>query len=218
MLIAELANYIRKELLDDNVSPFLWDNNYLLSLINRAELEACKRASLLNIDITIPVVKDTDTYTISSNINSLYSIKFAADFLFLIQIFKQNRYDYSRELKGSPRYYIYNMDDTVTLLPIPDKSYTLIASIDTLPINQSKGMTDTLEIPNKYAYELGNYVAGESFLKPDIDTQDLRKAQLFMEKFSQTFGVPVTVTDTINRKIMPKEANIKSGKSQFGFY
>ncbi len=88
MIGSELVQYLREDILDDAVVPYLWPDLFLLRALNYAEVQACRRAHLLIDSTTVldsgtagtastagqqalckfSVVAGTSTYTLSRKI------------------------------------------------------------------------------------------------------------------------------------------------------
>jgi hypothetical protein len=86
----DLLDELRNDILDDASVPYLWNDPFLLRILNRAEQQACRRSYLLTDSTTIKdgvggtsgdpvtqitIVPNTGTYTLSKKVLQIKRVK-----------------------------------------------------------------------------------------------------------------------------------------------
>ena len=216
MYVQDLVDFVRQNMLDDTVEPYLWSDDTLSLLAKEAERQACIRADLL-IDSTtyyFDTIKGTDLYPISNNIIRPLKLFYNNNGI-TIEVFK---YGIGKNTvlntEGIPYQYRFVDNNTIKLYPTPDNVYhiNIIASI--YPPNTSQFNFD---ISEQYQSDLKYYIAGQALLTQDLDAKDINKAQFFLSKFDEAFGLPKDYKSLQRERL---GANVESPNSYakvFGF-
>jgi hypothetical protein len=96
---------------------------------------------------------------------------------------------------GTKQPYYFMKGHKLRIYPIPDAADagdTLLIEAWRLPDECVLTEQDDLEIPDEYHRDLMWWVLYEAFSKRDAETYDPRKAEEYLAKFNQVFGLPVS--------------------------
>lgn len=217
MYVQDLVDFVRQNLLDDMVEPYLWSDDTLTTLAKEAEKQACIRADLLinSTDYSFDTVKGTKEYSILNDIIRPLKLKYSVNGLG-VELFKYGigKIHYSPDIEGMPYQYDFIDNNNIRLYPIPDDIYHIGVTASIYPPNTSQA---TFDIPEQYHLDLRYYVAGQALLTPDIDSQDTGRAQLFLSKFDEVFGLPKDYKSLQRERLGANKDTPNSFAKQLGF-
>ena len=227
----EIIQFAREDFLDDAVEPYLWSDNFLEKCLNLSEKEACRRASLLIDDSTasdsedtplplcsLTIVAGTASYTMSQKTIRILSIV-PADTSRPIE--KKTKgwldrfYPTWRTAEGAPIYYLEKKGE-ITLIPIPVANDTAELEVVRLPLSDMTiaGEEDSV-IPEEYHFNLIPWMLHLAYLKPDEETLDIQKSDIYAAQFTEKFGPPLSAITESNRRRRPRNRGL--WPKEFGF-
>ena len=118
--------------------------------------------------------------------------------------------------RGDPRSYISEIEGELTLLPIPILASTLTMIVSRFPISDMSDLNaDSPEIPEKYHFDLIDWICHLAFLKRDADTFNQEAANFYDAAFSRTFGPRPSAWTEKDRKTKPYPRQMRA--REFGF-
>ena len=214
----ELITWLR-EMLDDEVNPYLWSNSYLLRALNQAEIQACRRAyAIIDKDTAsvccITLSASVATFALHSKILTVRRVQIGSADYPLTQITKvqlDEQYPGWWSVYGVPEHYLIDTtDNTITVYPYPQSVDVASMVVARLPL---KSMTlagsSVPEVPDMYHQELLIWGRREAYLKPDSDTFDPERARAAEEEFTAKFGPLPSARDERLRKSRPLEMRVR---------
>lgn len=202
MNLAELMELFRVKA-DDTIVPYLWKDNWLVTALQHAEIEAAIRAKLIFDKTTeaicqIAVTAATAVYDISPlivQVQTAYLVD-ANDKVIPLEVYdryEMNRLDDDwRTTEDEPTGLIVD-DNQVELNCIPEADYTLYLEVYRLPVSpmsvyQGESI-DSPEISAKHHPRLIDWALYEGYLIPDSDTYDEKAANKALDRFEKYFGL-----------------------------
>jgi hypothetical protein len=203
MNLHQLIDRFRKDAFD-LVAPYFWSDDELTHYANQAETEACRRA-LLIVDSTSPVsrvdiVAGDEGVTLDPAVVYVRRAKLASRGRTLI--FKCAR-AMDEEFPGWE-----NAVPSIPVVAIPDfqtgylrfwppsvAADTLEATVIRTPLREMENEEDFPEISPRYHVHLLKWMKHLAYSKPDADTYDRDRGQLFAEQFTAEFGPPRAALD-----------------------
>jgi len=217
MTVDELVAFVRENLLDDTVEPYLWSDDVLTTLAFEAEREACRRGDLLidNINHSFVTQENVAEYSMSSQV--IRPIKMdITDGSTTITLARMNLGNAPplSDVKGLPQQYVYVNDTTIRLYPIPDKEYQVSVIASVYPPSDAVDFT----IDSQYHLALAYYVAGYALLKEDSEAYDPNQASLYLSIFDNKFGDSKTFTSLQKVRMFNNSDLALSNAKLFGFY
>jgi hypothetical protein len=162
---AEEEAAFRKNLLFDKISAF-------------CNIPVSTQYSIYRLDPCIYAVCDAFIVVTDNNWERLRSTD-------RIEMDRLNRY--WRIEHGTPRWFI-QYDNTLELIPRPDKDYTLKLEVYRLPLDAMSSLGDEPEIQRNHHRSLVEWALYRRFSQPDIDIQDMGRANDHLKKFTAIFG------------------------------
>jgi hypothetical protein len=196
MTVAELERLFRNQF-GDSVPDYLISQTLFIDYLNEAEEEAAFRKNLLfdktSAFCTISVSLTNSIYSLDSKI---YAVCYA-DIVITdtnwerlhptdrIEMDRINRY--WRIEHGTPRWFI-QYDNTLELIPKPEKPYTLKLEVYRLPLDAMSSAGDEPEIQRNHHRSLVEWTLYRAFSQPDLDIQDMGRANDHLKKFTAIFG------------------------------
>jgi hypothetical protein len=222
----EIVTWLR-ELLDDEVQPYLWTTSYLLRGLNDAEEQACRRAYCILDKLTASVCQITlsasvATFALHSKILQVRRVNVGSTDVPVIQ--KTREYLDENipgwwSVQGVPEYYIVDTDHTITFYPMPQSLDTASMIVARLPLVSMKAVGSgdgyVPEIPEEFHRDLLIWGQRAAYMKNDADTFNLELAQKFEDEFTAKFGPLPSARDERLRKTRARE--LKARPREFGF-
>jgi hypothetical protein len=222
MTTAELVTALRN-LLDDNEIPNLWTSAELLTYLNDAEEQACRRAYLL---------KDKDTASVchlsivaSVGVYELHSKVIRVDRLAVSGLkYDQKTRDWLdgtfegwEETYGTiPGYFCHEADNELVITPMLYSAVVASLIVNRLPLRpmnlDSGSIVNVPSIAEMYHADLLLWGAHRAYMKNDSDTLNVQLAQTYEAKFTARFGPIPSIRDERIRKQIPGKtrARVKS--------
>lgn len=209
MTLTQLLAYTREQA-DDVPAPQLWLDATLTTLLNEAQLEACRRARLIKDTSTtaicrIDLVLNTVLYTLDPRIIFVRRVKLNSRSLPLA--LKRVR-DMDAELPGweahvgAPLAWI--PDHTTGKLLLyrkPDSSFPLpdflTLTVVRAPLVDLVAGGDIPEIAPRFHVKLHHWVLYRIFSKQDAETYDPKIAKDNLDAFEAEFGKPSSANEEI---------------------
>lgn len=194
--------------LDDLVEPYLWTPPVLLAFVAEAQQEACMRANLLwdatSAFCTIAVTATTSTVALDTRINRIVWAGWDnGDTLQPIEIMDEREIDRRsprwRSQTGVP-WAIVQKPNAVRLLPAPADAGTLQLEVFRSPLLTTLVGASTLEVPDRYAHLLVDWVVHRAFLTRDSDKQASERAAAAAARFDASFGPRPNVAAQASRQ------------------
>jgi len=217
MYVQDLVDFVRENLLDDTVEPYLWSDDTLALLAKEAERQACIRADLLinSTDYSFDTVKGQAEYQMSNDIIRPMKLTYSTGGI-NVEVFKYNlgKGIALSDVEGLPYQYEFVDNNTIRIHPTPDGIYHIKVIASIYPPNTSPAEFD---IPAQYHLDLRYYVAGQALLTQDIDAQDTGKAQLLLNKFDEAFGLPKDYKSLQRERLGANMDTPNSYAKRFGF-
>ena len=207
-----------RELSQDEVTPYLWEDAFVLDCLNEAEREAADRARLLYDDtMEVAVTAGQARYEVSPKIIDIMRAGFMVDGdnrppvplkqydrLELDWKARKPRVWYEAGLPGGghpPVGLVHDGNRTVEIVPPPTRDGRLLLGAYRLPLADFN-MDGTPEIPEVHHMGLVDWALFRAFSIPDADEANERLAAFYHERFEQYFGRRVDA-----RKRRPQRAN-----------
>ena len=196
MTVAELESLFRNQL-GDSVPDYFVSQSLFIDYLNEAEEEAAFRKNLLfdktSTFCTLPVVANTTVYTLDSRIYAVcYADIYGTD-LIRTRLTPTDRIEMDRIKQdwrsdiGKPEWFI-QYDNTIELITTPDITYTLKLEVYRLPLEAMSSSGDEPEIQRNHHRSLVDWALYRAFSSPDLDTQDMGRANDHLKKFTAIFG------------------------------
>lgn len=204
----ELLEALRVRL-DDAASPYLWSDDELLGYLDQAHEEAAIRGRLIPFDTrdTTPViaptaiVAGTSEYAMDSKVIEVRRILVDAEPVGRTSDDLLDQF-YGPEWEsdtGTPTSVILRRT-TLRLYPTPVAAGTLHMQGFRLP--QGQFLTGEIlepEIPPEEHYHLLDWASHMAYLKPDAETVNAQRADLFEARFEQRFGARFSANEERKR-------------------
>lgn len=197
MKLGQIIEDIRIRL-SDTAEPYLHSTEKLISYINEAESEACRRGKILPDSTTddickIDVTSGTSIYNLDPRIIAIERVYNATKKKVIVpkKFSIADREDcgwQSRE--GSIMNYIVGMDkrDKLRLYRIPTEDQTIILTVFREPLNEMINPDDEPEIDSTYHKFLIHWVLYRCFSERDVDANDDKLASINLAAFESQFG------------------------------
>ena len=202
-----------RELSQDEVTPYLWEDAFVLDCLNEAEREAADRARLIYDDTTlhVPIVSGQRGSFVDPHILDIERAAFHAEGntrpptrLKILDRLEIDRLELGRipgATGGLPTVLVYDGNEHVELVPAPRRNGTLMLGAYRWPI-RNFGMEESPEIPVVHHMGLVDWALFRAFSIPDADEANERLAAFYHERFEKYFGRRVDA-----RKRRPQRAN-----------
>ena len=185
-----------RDLSQDTVEPYLWDDAFVLGKLNEAEREAADRARLLFDETTeaivdIAVTAGTATYATSPLIIDIVRAFWVVDgessplHLYDRHELDRLRYDWRTE-RDTPTGLVWD-GARVTLNRVPAVDGTIHLEVHRLPAASFTTSTSP-EIPSVHHQELVSWALFRAFSVPDADGANPALADKYLVRFERYFG------------------------------
>jgi hypothetical protein len=196
MTVAELESLFRNQL-GDLLPDYFVSQALFIDYLNEAEEEAAFRKNLLfdktSAFCTIPVSLTNSIYSLDSRIYVVCRADIVVTDTNWERLWPTDRIEmdrinrYWRIEHGTPRWFI-QYDNTIELIPKPEKTYTLKLEVYRLPLRAMTTSSDVPEIQRNHHRSLVDWTLYRAFSSPDIDIQDMGRANDHLKKFTAIFG------------------------------
>jgi hypothetical protein len=185
MSLATLIDHVRFQT-DDLIAPFLFSDDAITDYLKEAEIEACRRQSLL-IDLTkIDVVSGDYVVDLPLNLVSITRVKVQSqsNSLYQTTIRELDIYNvgWENQLPSEPTYYF--TDQKTAKLSV----YPKFSKNDELQITASRTPATLLEINERYHLALCDWVQFRLYSKKDSKIYDSIKSENYLSAFIGSFG------------------------------
>lgn len=198
MTLEQLIAIFREDA-GDQLEPFLWSNDVVLSWFNEAQSEAAVRGRLLLDDYTpavcqIPVEAGRASYPLHSKVYEIAHIRLepapqSQDGLKLVTREYLDRIEPQWRTRQDMRcVYVIQSETTLRLVPAPRDAGQLVLEAYRLPLKQLQNDMDKPEIHEAHHARLVHWVLYRAFSKPDADGFDAGRAQQAYTEFEKYFG------------------------------
>jgi hypothetical protein len=117
--------------------------------------------------------------------------------------------------RGDPRSFLSETEGELVLIPIPMYASVLDMVVSRFPTTDMSDPTDEPEIPEKYHFDLIDWICHLSYLKRDADTFNQASADFFEKQFEKTFGPRPSAWTEKDRKTKPYPRQMRA--REFGF-
>ncbi len=207
MLVETLLLECRTRL-DDVNKPYLWLDESIISWINEAQIEACRRARLISdSSLSVNVAIGTPSYDIPNGVIQIRKARLSLEDSTLCFVGSR---DMDEDVSGweshagTPTSIITDIDSNMfTLYPKPIISDTLNLTVIREP-SEIIDDSSVLEIPNRFHYALADWVLHRAYQVRDSETMDKNKSIEHLALFENEFGVRSSAKDEIfNIRQMP---------------
>lgn len=206
MTAAELIAAFRFEA-DDEVEPFLWADARLLLLIDEAQIQAAARARFfLDSDTTaitrVTVKAGKGTAKLDTRVIAIRRARIVGQQCMLMPAYLRDLAFWPgwEDETGEPCRFIKDYaSGLIRVHPIPTVDTVIAMTVLRGPLDRPIGMTDDLEIPERYAGDLVYWLLHKAFSKRDSggDARDDKLAKEYEDKFSAVFGPRRSAIDEV---------------------
>lgn len=195
MDLAGLIDAYREESHDHAKPPFM-SNERLAQIANEAQIEACRRASLI-VDSTadfcaVPVTAGDPLVELDSHIIDVKRIRISTSSLPLAIAWTQDmdeRIPGWESHHGTPTNYITDYQTgLLRLYPIPDVPADVRMTVNRLPLKAMDGDHDEPEIRAEYHPALVQWMLHKAYAKNDTDQLAPEKSAQALSEFEKEFG------------------------------
>lgn len=190
-----------RELSQDEVTPYLWDDAFVLNCLNEAEREGADRARLLFDDaMGVAVTAGKARYEIDPRIIDIERAAFSADNdgrqPLQLKLYDRMELDWktpprSRHETGLPWSRPFGLvvdgDGTVEIVPPPKRDGLLLLGAYRWP-KADFGMNDGPEIKAIHHMALVDWALYRAFSIPDADEANEQLAAYYSDRFDRYFG------------------------------
>jgi hypothetical protein len=187
--------------LDDRNAPYLWTDAALLDAIQAGMSEAAERSRCVAFTETAELEIGEPSYTLDAAVIDVRRMLLEDSTAPLTQRTEEWLDTYRqgwREETGTPREYVLEDDNSLTLTPTPDAVLTL-----TVKGYRTTTSADALSaIPERYHRDLLHWAMYECFAGSDPDGENSVRAQQQLQLFEKAFGPRKSaVWDRVNRSL-----------------
>lgn len=192
MRASDVIGLVRAEL-DDQVDPYLWSEPTLLAYLAEAQIEACIRADLIwdatSAMCSIAVTAGAAAVSVDRRITRINYIAWDDGTNAYELRFDTERAAYSdwRQSTGTPAAVLAE-PNALRFVPRPALDGTLRLEVYRLPLLATLAANDTLEIPDRAAYPLREWVKHKAYAVRDADAGDRQRSAEALALFEQQFG------------------------------
>lgn len=166
----ELIAVVR-DLIKDEVSPYLWSDEAILRYLRKAEREMCEKTHVL-IDpaVTFSATNTSPpTFTLDDTVLRVYAVRVVANAYPLNKLRSRAYGIHMQDTEGEPTVWSTDLGHKkVTLYPVPDTTYPMEAICAVNPTDPVAMGVDS-ELPPEHHEELANYAAYRCLITNDVD-------------------------------------------------
>lgn len=190
-----------RELSQDEVTPYLWEDDFVLDCLNEGEREAADRARLLYDDgMDVAVTAGEARYAVDSKIIDIERAALTAEGSrrppLRLKLFDRLELDWKTPPRshheaglpwGRPFGLVWNGDGMVEIVPPPRRDGRLLLGAYRWPM-RGFGMDEEPEIPEVHHMGLVDWALFRAFSIPDADEANERLAAFYHDRFEKYFG------------------------------
>ena len=191
-----------RELSQDEVEPYLWEDCFVLDMLNEAEREAADRAKLLYDDslaVAVTVKAGKARYAIDPHIIDIERAALTADGdrrPLLLKLFDRMELDWKTPPRskheaglpwGRPFGLVFDGKHEVEIVPGPRRDGRLLLGVHRLPWADFD-MDAEPEIPCIHHASLVDWALFRAFSIPDADEANEQLATFYLDRFEKYFG------------------------------
>ena len=211
-----------RELSQDEVSPFLWEDCFVLKSLNEAEREAADRSRLLYDDslaVAVTVSAGKGRYAIDPHIIDIERAVLTADGdhrpPLRLKLFDRLELDWKTTPRsrheaglpwGMPFGLVYDGKQEVEIVPAPMSDGRLLLGTYRLPWAPFD-LDDEPEIPCIHHLALVDWALYRAFSIPDADEADERLAAFYLDSFEKYFGKRIDARKRRTRRMNKPHIN-----------
>lgn len=178
---------LTRELIRDEVSPFLWSNETILRYLQEAEREMCKKTHvLLDTTLTVDITTGTKTVVLPQNILQVLAARVQGEDFPLRQSRATHFETHLNErTTGTPRCFTMGLGNKrMSVYPEPDADITVEYLAAIYPANQ---FTDTSSpaVPAEHHHILGSYAAYRCLRTKDPDGEELQEHMVYRQEWGE---------------------------------
>jgi hypothetical protein len=205
---AELVAALRN-MLDDENSPYKWQDSAFVRWLNEGEEQACRRgyalldantASICAFSVSVSVA----SYTLHSKVLQVRRLTVDSTTVPLVQ---RTRGELDEEdlgwvsLTGLPDRFVHEVNNELTLVGIPQSITMARMHVARLPLSTfSTGSGEKPEIDAIHHHSLMDWAMKRAYERRDADTQDMKMAQFYESRFTVAFGIlPTARTERLRK-------------------
>ncbi len=174
---------IARDLIKDEVAPYLWSDATILRYLRKAEREMCKRTHVL-IDAAVTFNATAGlppTYTLGANVLRVYAVRVAANKYPLGRLRGQAYGIHMQDTLGEPTVFSTNLSGkNITLYPAPDATYPMEAICAIMPSAAVSAGTNS-KLPDEHQEELAGYAAYRCLITNDVDGEQVGTANEYKD-------------------------------------
>jgi len=211
-----------REVLDDEVHPYLWTNSYLVKALTQGEEQVCRRAYAL-IDgntasvCVVSIIASQAAYSLHSRILQVRRIQIGSSEIPLSQKTRDELDDEHPgwwNVYGTPEGYIIEKIGEITFYPIPEASDIATMVVARLPLNSlTLAGSNSPEIKD-YHDDLIIWGQHRAYMKNDSDTFNKELAEKYEADFTAKIGPLPTALEERRRKTWNR--NMAARPREFG--
>lgn len=190
-----------RQLSQDEIEPYLWEDAFVLDCLNEAEREAADRARLCYDDgMDVAVTAGTARYEIDPRIIDVERAALTADGdgrpPLKLKLFDRLELDWRTPPRskheaglpwGRPFGLVVDGSSTVEIVPEPKRDGRLLLGAYRLPLADF-GMDEEPEIKTVHHLALVDWALFRAFSIPDADEANEQLAAYYSERFDRYFG------------------------------
>lgn len=198
MNLGEILTQARLEL-DDTEQDYLWSDSELISYINEAQEQACRRSRLI-IDSSTPeiciiyLIANEAVYDLHEKVLAIKDVVGANGHALTgapVNWMNENIASWRNNTSDEVSAIVTDYEtDKIRVYPIPTKDSTLGLRVVRMPIAKLVGLHDVPEIKSRYHMALIHWVKHRAYLKKDADTLDKNASVEALGLFELEFGRP----------------------------
>ena len=195
--------------LDDVAEPYLWTTPHLLGLVAEAQQEACMRADLLwdatSAFCTLAVAPAAVSVPLDSRISRIVWAGWDNGTT-VTPIGPMDEREAERNTPmwrshtGNPNAFIQK-PNAVRLYPAPAAAGTLRIEVFRQPLLTTLVAASTLEVPDRHATMLNDWVVHRAFMTRDSDKRARELSADALARFTANFGPRPNVAAQVSRQL-----------------
>lgn len=187
--------------LDDVAEPQLWPNATLLAYLAEAQMEACMRADIIwdgtSSFCSIAVAAEATAAALDSRVTRVEWAGWddgavVKPLNFVDQRDADRQSNGWRTYSGTPSALIAS-PTALRFVTKPAAAGTLRLEVYRMPLKSTLVASDDIEVPDRWAHLLRDWIRYRAFETRDADKQDRARSAEALAKFEATFGPRPTV-------------------------
>lgn len=201
MALAEMVAEIREDYVADTAKPYLWSDAQIRRAINRALVEACRRARLIIDDSTFTAAFDgPDAVQLDKRIIYVRRVKISGGPALrrLSQRDLDEQHPGWEDEIGDPIGYVIDASSfSIRLYPANDGITPVTAALAVVrePWEPLAEDTDEPEIAIRYLPSVLHGACEILYQRPDMDGEDAKRAAYHAMRFEEEFGKKSSAID-----------------------